>query len=657
MEVRSIYPLRVLVALLLGGASLGSAQFEIKAPRRAEVERATEAAKKVFDHLSPEQREALRQAFFHDPDWEPARPKTPSLADRLKEFSEPPLSLRPPILLSPQIHRPEVLGTAFRKLLEDSEPSIDWNNYLAGAFESGRPPDAAEIKTAQILLSQMGYYRARPDGIAGAQTSRAVQSFNSASGRWSDGSLNHSTITALFLAALKDYEHMAPEIRPEAEKQLNDCLAKIGFTDANGGVGSVIAKFETFIGLPQTGRIGPEVVSRVEDDLKLQDEVTPTLAMRFMGLTPEQFFSRRDDVFGFLGNDSQRFLLVRPNAPELWVLDDQGQVVRRVKGPAGVQEFYEAGRQIAAANSNDHDLFLYASPDGTNGNGTIALQIGREFTRVTQAEFNDFMHSGNGLSKLEEAIGTGERRTLFVLDSGIFRGTAEQSRSTDAEGTSAASLAAALRTRFRRVADVFLAKDARVARENAKKLLPITQPADLAVYTAPGVTDFGTIENLKRPLTRAGIRVVDEATGYREVPGTNFIIIMGHRDRPMSDQLQELKQTGVLKGKLVAVISCYAPGVEALQSGLMAGPQSAAGVLFYSRVINATAVVAVMREVARIVGSQEFSPSTLDKLLERGVDAALEKADTEFEKQEIEKMRTPIDQRSMLRRPGREPEA
>jgi hypothetical protein len=97
--------------------------------------------------------------------------------------------------------------------------------------------------------------------------------------------------------------------------------------------------------------------------------------------------------------------------------------------------------------------------------------------------------------------------------------------------------------------------------------------------------------------------------------------------------------------------------VEALQSGLMAGPQSAAGVLFYSRVINATAVVAVMREVARIVGSQEFSPSTLDKLLERGVDAALEKADTEFEKQEIEKMRTPIDQRSMLRRPGREPEA
>ncbi len=447
MEFRSIRPLRVLMLLLLGTASVGSAPVEIKAPRRAEVEWARRPGKE-FERLSPEQREKLRQAFgMVDPLLPfrlPARRKTPSLADLLKEFSEPaPVTLKPqlrrPERLGTALHkrlenrhpsidsslRPEGLGTALRQLLENSIPNIDSSHYLAGAIKDRKPPDVAEIRTVQILLNQIGYYSGRPDGIAGPQTRRAVQRFHDASGRWSDGSLDRPTITALFLAGLKDNEHMAPEIRPEAEKRLSDCLAKIGFTD--------IAKFEAFNGLPQTGQIVPEVVSRVEDDLKLQDEITSsTLEMLVLGLTPEQHFSRRDEVFGFLQDDSQQFLLAHPNTPELWVLDDQGQVVRRMKGPAGVEQFYEAGRHIAAAHSDDRALFLYASPAGRDGNGTIALQIGREATTVPRAEFDDFVQSGGRLSKLEEAIetGTGERRALFVLDSGIFWAAAESGGST-----------------------------------------------------------------------------------------------------------------------------------------------------------------------------------------------------------------------------------
>jgi hypothetical protein len=124
----------------------------------------------------------------------------------------------------------------------------------------------------------------------------------------------------------------------------------------------------------------------------------------------------------------------------------------------------------------------------------------------------------------------------------------------------------------------------------------------------------------------------------------------------MSDQLQKLKRAGVLKGKLVALISCSAPGAEALQTGLMVGPLSAAGVLFFSDAINATAVAAVMRELSRIVGSQHFLFSTLPELLQQSVDAALERAETAFEKQEIEKMRSLVDQRSMLRLSGAESE-
>lgn len=626
MRFRSIASLRVLGPLLLGAASVGSAPVEIKA-----LGRALGMGELVF---------------------KPEPSKTRSLADLLKTSYEP-ASVSP----KPQLRLPEKSGAALHDLLESSHPRIDWRPLPEGAFDGWKPPDTAGIRTAQVLLSQIGYYRGRFDGIAGPQTRRAVQSFHRASGRRSDGSLTRYTITALFLAALKDFEHTAPEIRPEAERQLSRCLAKIGFADVIGGVPCVVAKFEAYIGVPQTAQISREIVSRIEDDLILRDELASTRRKRVLGLAPEQFFSRRGEVFGFLGDDSQRFLLVRPNAPELWVLDNQGQVVQRTKGPTGVEEFYEAGRQIAVANSDGHALFLYASPAKTDGNGTIALQIGREAQTVSRAKFDDFMQSGRGLSKLDEAIGTGrgERKALFVLDSGIFRTAAGSSESTDEISTSSTRLAAVLRTRYRHVADVFLAKDGRAARENARKLLPITQPADLAVYTAPGGTDFGAIQNLKKPLMRAGIRVVDEA-GYREIPGTNLLIITGHRDQTMSDQLQKLKRAGVLKGKLVALISCSAPGAEALQSGLMVGPLSAAGVLFFSDAINATAVAAVMRELSRIVGSQHFLFSTLPELLQQSVDAALERAETAFEKQEIEKMRSLVDQRSMLRRSGAESE-
>jgi hypothetical protein len=212
--------------------------------------------------------------------------------------------------------------------------------------------------------------------------------------------------------------------------------------------------------------------------------------------------------------------------------------------------------------------------------------------------------------------------------------------------------AAALKARYGADVNVYLARDAPAARENARKLesLVMNGPADLAVYTARGILDYDVVENLKKALARAGIRVVEETPSYgtrSDASESNVLIITGHRDRAMSDHLTRLKEAGVLKGKLVAVISCYEPGAEAAQSALLSGADGAAGLLFYDAAINATAVESVMRELSTLSRSGGLAPSTLEEWLNRSVDRALELADTPAEKTDILKLRRPIFQLSL----------
>ena len=137
---------------------------------------------------------------------------------------------------------------------------------------------------------------------------------------------------------------------------------------------------------------------------------------------------------------------------------------------------------------------------------------------------------------------------------------------------------------------------------------------------------------------------------YRTPSGaaeSNVLIITGHRDRAMSDHLTRLKEAGVLKGRLVAVISCYEPGAEAAQSGLLSGPQGAAGLLFYDATINATAVESVMRELSVLFRLGGFAPSTFEEWLNRSVDRALEHAETPGERAELLKLRRPVNQLSL----------
>jgi hypothetical protein len=144
---------------------------------------------------------------------------------------------------------------------------------------------------------------------------------------------------------------------------------------------------------------------------------------------------------------------------------------------------------------------------------------------------------------------------------------------------------------------------------------------------------------------------MNEATSYVEVPSSNVVVVTGHRDRSMADHLQRLKNAGVLKGKIVAVLSCYGEGVEGLQSDLVAGANGAKAILYYSTPINPGAVQSMMLELSRQLSSNNkgFAALRLDNLIKQSVDRALKNADFDSEKEELKKLQNPIIQLSRLR--------
>jgi peptidoglycan hydrolase-like protein with peptidoglycan-binding domain len=79
---------------------------------------------------------------------------------------------------------------------------VDPNNLLATAGVPVPPPDRlrqASIRALQARLGSLGFYSGPVDGVWGAGTETAVQSFQRARGLQPDGLLGPGTVTALGL--------------------------------------------------------------------------------------------------------------------------------------------------------------------------------------------------------------------------------------------------------------------------------------------------------------------------------------------------------------------------------------------------------------------------------------------------------------------------
>ena len=135
---------------------------------------------------------------------------------------------------------------------------------------------------------------------------------------------------------------------------------------------------------------------------------------------------------------------------------------------------------------------------------------------------------------------------------------------------SSTSMAVALKALSETDRDVFITNNVPTALKHLPEFRSssVKASSDLALYTAKTIQDADIVHNLRLSMDRAGIPVINEATGYVQVPSSNVGVVTGHRDRSMADHLRELKEAGVLREKVVAVISCYEEGVEGLQSDL-----------------------------------------------------------------------------------------
>ena len=530
---------------------------------------------------------------------------------------------------------------AFQRRLDKAQAQLsllDSLNRQRLGNSIGELQSPQQIRTAKAWLSELGYYRGPLNDVVGPVTRAAIKEFMTKEGHYSKD--------PLVRAGLKKYADLSPALQAQVASKIPEWLADLGFPPRNLPVEENLRQYQQFRAIPPTGSIGPETASAINEDLRLRDQVLETPYSDLSSLSLRSV-PGQDGFSGYLRDGHKLYFLVRRKTPELWVLNELGTVEIRLVGMEAVDQFHSAGRTVAAKNSSGNKLFLYAARESAYPNSTIDLQIGSRRFFLSGDEFAALLQSPTAPSEIDEAfaLGPGQKRTVVVSGESI-------------SGTAVADL---LKTRYGQAVDVFLSRDASTVSERLDRLslLSVGSSADLMVYTAKNILDYGTIENLKENLARAHIEVVEDkwesvserwvALSRKQWTASNVIVIAGHRDSSMSRHLIALQAAGALKGKLVVVASCYEPGVETLQSDLMAGYLGAAGVIFYRDAVKASAVEAVMREFIKLMRSESLAPTRIDVLLKRSVDRALERADMPSEREEIEKLRHTIFQISRLR--------
>ena len=615
------------------------------------VESAAERARRIVAHLTPDERSRLRgrvEQRLRSPESPPPGPsdgKTTGSIARIKAPSATDPFVERSAASSLSVVLDSVFGSDASTRFEPTHPDLTHD------APAGEPLRRDEVKTAQRLLQALGFYQGAIDGDIGPRTHDAVRGFDKGSGRQDTGRLDRSILDELLLRGLDVYGSLDQIGQQAVAAHTREVLATVGFSGV-GSLRDIVRQYQHFHGLSDTGRLGPELSFQIAADRTLHDELQALHIMELLGAAPDLFLRRPGSLFFALAtHGGQRYLLARPDAPELWVLESR-TVVRRQKVDA-VEAFQHVLRSAAAENSSADLTFVHAAPRTMDRDSAVSVQVGMQVVTVPRAEFDAFVRSAAPLAALDDLISAlaldvrTRPRSIAVLDNGLLAQRAGSSSPDTAVALSSIAQAAALKARYGADVNVFLARDARAARENARRVesLAMRGAADLAVYTARTIVDYAVVDNLRKTFARAGIRVADDTPHYGMPAGageSNVLVITGHRDRAMSDHLTTLKEAGVLKGKLVVVISCYEPGAEAAQSALLSGAQGAAGLLFYDEAINATAVESVMRELSALIRLGGFAPAKFEEWLNRSVERALELAETPGERAELLKLRRPI---------------
>jgi peptidoglycan hydrolase-like protein with peptidoglycan-binding domain len=404
----------------------------------------------AIERLSPEERRRIREGVAtrvkppEPPDWR---------GEKVADFTpaEPAKKLRVPAI-SDELSRAILLG-----------PDA-WGR----AVRVKQPFTRSEVRTTQSLLREFGWYEGAVDGIPGPLTAKAIQAFNEKTSTTATGDLTRATYDELLLEGVKFYDRLDPAAQAAVDARIATFVVSVGFGKGRPPV-AALKEYQRFVGMPETGRPGPELWPAIVADRRLHSDLVMIELVRLFGGTPESSLRRVGSrFFAFATDGSYRYLLANRDAPELWFVDALGTVIGRQKTNA-IGEFYTRQRALAANTTTDRLVFVHASPESGEAFSPIVVQVGSRTVTVPRDRFEAFIESSAQLDTFEELLGPAaskaRRPMIAVLQNGMF---SESSTSSDAKMFSATAQAAAIKARYDGGVEVFMATDAGSARDNAR---------------------------------------------------------------------------------------------------------------------------------------------------------------------------------------------
>jgi hypothetical protein len=173
----------------------------------------------------------------------------------------------------------------------------------------------------------------------------------------------------------------------------------------------------------------------------------------------------------------------------------------------------------------------------------------------------------------------------------------------------------------------YLDDDVVLAEANIARITPISGPSDVVLLsdkTSFPVQDHQVVAHIEQDLAAAGVYVIKDVTtlspsAAAQIAAANVIVLTGHKDEAFLGFVDAIAAMGLLKGKSVAIMSCY-DQLDPIRASRLIQDHGAREVIYFTAAINATAVEEVLVTV-----TQKFSGETRMNLfhaLERAYDDA-----------------------------------
>lgn len=312
-------------------------------------------------------------------------------------------------------------------------------------------------------------------------------------------------------------------------------------------------------------------------------------------------------------------------AVEVRVVED-GRIREVIRGDDALPQFSRKLNEQLVESSDRSTQFVRFDLFHDAASETVRMQLGRRSVEVRAEELGEFL-AGNAVPETFSAAiqDVPEGTRVIVWRDPLFRlaGPEEQLMAT--------TLARRLHETFGDRMEVFLDDDMQSSKVRAATIQGVSGPSDLALLSDKQsfpLEDWGIVENVEEYMQELGAGVYRDITLERlnaalDANESNIVVLSGHKDDAFREYYRALSTNGVLKDRVVLMLSCYQPGDEALNSEVMRSENAPKAVFFLDVEIDPAAVEDVLHAVGEELRGNEGREVKLRDLLDRCIDRAL----------------------------------